>query len=273
MFTESREQNQYDLLQTNKSSSIMIEYTTGCNMRCTYCSVSKESWVAEDLNEELANRISKEAITRKPDEIIIHGHGETTMLEGWEDKAQQFIDAKMNVSICTNLAKEYTLKELYVLAQLHNITISLDTIDIKLFKKLRSGGDIRHVIYNMTRIQDFAKRIGNNSLKNRPSISWSIVCCDKTIGGLLDLIEYGISLGVDAFTICNLRASEAPEGKIPTKHVSEMNIDLCSAALAIMEQITERCKEKRKKLDIKPGIMDTLKLKVKDGVTNWTRPV
>jgi hypothetical protein len=258
----------HDFLVSHRSAAVMIEYTTGCNMRCSYCSVSKEGWVSKDLDEDLANRIADEVIARQPDGVMIHGHGETTMLKGWEKKAQKFMDAGVQVSICTNLAKQYTLEELKVLAQLHHMTISLDTIDVQLFKKLRRGGDIRHVIYNMTRVQDLAKRMG----KPMSSISWSCVCCDKSIWGLDDLVEYGISLGVNGFTFCNLGASDVPDGGMETKHISELPVEDCKKALKVLERIQHLCRKHNKILDLKVGIIDTLKLKIESGETHWTRP-
>jgi MoaA/NifB/PqqE/SkfB family radical SAM enzyme len=258
----------HDFLTSHKSSAIMIEYTTDCNMRCSYCSVSKEGWRAINLNEDLANRIADEVIQRHPSGVQIHGHGETTMLPDWEKKAKKFIDAGLRVSICTNLAKAYSKEEMEVLAALTHMTISLDTIDVKLFKKLRRGGDIRHVIYNMTRVQDIAQRMGKKSL----SISWSIVCCDKSIWGLADLVEYGISLGVNGFTFCNLGVSDVPKGGMETKHVSELPVEECERALRIFERIERLCKRANAQLDLKVGIIDTLKLKVQSGETHWTQP-
>lgn len=257
-----------DLLTSHKSSAIMIEYTTGCNMRCSYCSVSKEGWIPKDLDEDLANKIASDVIQRQPSTVAIHGHGETTMLPDWEKKAKKFIDAGLRVSICTNLAKTYSREEMEVLASLTHMTISLDTIDVMLFKKLRRGGDIRHVIYNMTRIQDIAQRLGKQSL----SVSWSIVCCDKSIWGLADLVEYGISLGVHGFTFCNLGVSDVPKGGMETKHVSELPIEECKKALRIFERIERLCKNSKSALDLKVGIIDTLKLKIQSGETNWTHP-
>lgn len=276
MFLEASTKGNHDFLVSHRSASVMIEYTSGCNMRCSYCAISQDYWEPKDLDEDLANRVTEEVIARQPDwpnsgiqhGVTIHGHGETTMLKDWEKKAKKFIDAGVPISICTNLAKQYTVDELKVLASMHHMTVSLDTIDVQLFKQLRRGGDIRHVIYNMTRVQDFAKRMDSPL-----NISWSCVCCDKSIWGLDDLVEYGISLGVNGFTFCNLMTDDVPKGGIETRHISELPVEECEQALRVLERIQHLCRKHHKVLDLKVGILDTLKSKIEKGETHWTKPV
>jgi len=256
-----------DLLTSHKLSCVMIEYTTNCNMRCSYCSVSKSTWVGIDLEKGLSNRITQQVIDRNPDIVNMHGHGETTIIKGWEKQAQEFMEAGVGVGLCTNLAKKFSPEEMEVLSKIKHLTVSLDSVDIELFRKLRRGGDIRHVIYNLTKIQLLARKRGETL-----SISWSIVCCDKSIWGLVDLVEYGISLGVLGFTFCNLGASDVPEGATETKHVSELSVEDCMRAIVVFEKITILCNKNKCILDIKMGIIDTLNYKIKNGVTKWTKP-
>jgi hypothetical protein len=249
-----------DYSVTDKTWELMIEYTTACNLKCSYCAVSSPSWRSLNLDETLADQITKQVIDRQPAVVTIHGHGETTILPGWEQKAEQFIRAGLKVSICTNLCKLYTERELQALASLDHLTVSIDTLDVQLFKKLRKGGDIRHLVYNLTRIINISKKHGYNL-----TTSWSIVCCDQSIWGLIDLIEYGISLGVDGFTLCNLGVTEVADGAIETNHISELDIQDCHDALTILNRVKHLCDMNNRHIDIKAGIYDTLKIRIHGG--------
>lgn len=255
---------QRDYLVTDKTWELMIEYTTGCNLRCSYCAVSQPGWNSRDLDKDLSANISRQVIQRKPEIVTIHGHGETTIIPGWEDEADKFIRAGLKTTICTNLCKLFTEQELEVLASLDHLTVSIDTIDVKLFKQLRRGGDVRHLVYNYTRIRNISKRLDNDL-----TTSWSIVCSDQSIWGLIDLIEYGIYLGVDGFTLCNLGATDAPDGMLQANHVSELSVDDSKRALTILNELEQICKVNNRHIDIKSGILDTLKLKIVSGSTNW----
>lgn len=255
------DRDDYNLLVTNRSAIVMVEYTSNCNLRCAYCAVSGPNWIGKDLPQPMADRITQQIIKMKTKLAVIHGHGETTMIEGWEKHARQLADAGVALSICSNLAKIYTDDELLTLAKFKHLAVSLDTVDVALFKKLRRGGDVRHVIFNMARIRAIAKRI-----KNPISISWSIVCCDKTIWGLEELVELGISLGVNAFTFCNLSDHDTPVGAIETSHISELTQDECRKALDVFTNIKKMCELNRCKYDPKAGLIDTLTQKCATGL-------
>jgi hypothetical protein len=223
--------------------------------------VSSAGWNGKDMPPDLSDRVTDQAIKLGTKLVVMHGHGETTMLADWQHKAAKLLDASIALSICSNLSKNYTDTELQTLARFKHLAISIDTVDVGLFKKLRRGGDVRHVIYNMTRIQSIAKDIGNPI-----SISWSIVCCDQTIWHLEQLVRFGISLGVHAFTFCNLSYHDMPRD-VQIKHVSELSVEQCKQALVIFENIESMCKQQGCKYDPKAGLIDTIINKCSTGNT------
>jgi organic radical activating enzyme len=234
------------LEQSGKLHHAMVEVTTSCQMRCVYCAVSGENWKPQTLDPEKYDQIIENLIQLKTKSVILHGHGETTIIENWDLIAQKFIDAGFQLSICTNLSKNYTDKEFAILSKFNQITVSLDTINPTTFKQLRRGGDIRHIIYNMMRIKAI-----NNNIK----WIWSSVACDKSIWSLLDLINFGISLGVGTFCLCNLTI----EPGVTLKHLSELEKNEAEKALAILDKIEALCLERGVEFDIKSGLIDTLK--------------
>lgn len=247
-------------LISNNLVVAMIEYTSNCNLRCSYCRVSKKGWVGKDLPEQLSIRVNEQIIKASPKTVIMHGHGETTMLPYWVQSARILDQAAIKLSICSNLAKEYSEDELNMLARFKHLAISIDTINVPLFKKLRKGADIRTVLYNMSRIMAIASRINNQIF-----ITWSIVCCDLTIFGLEELVELGISMGVNGFTFCNLTVYDMSKNDIDIIHVSEMSLEMCVSAIKIFENIRIMCDNNDCVCQISSGLIDTIEDKVSRG--------
>lgn len=246
-----------NLLLSHRTHHVMVEFTRDCNMRCTYCAVSNPDWKPISLNLSYLNDIIPVLQNRQTIIANLHGHGETTMIDGWHSYADRFSEAGMGLSICTNLSRDYSEKELQTLAKFVSITISLDTVEPQLFRKLRRGGDLRQLIFNMTRIQALAKEYDRNI-----RWIWSCVIVDKTIDGMLDLIKYGVSLGVSVFCFCNLTKLPTPDGGVDLKHLSELSPEDSRKALNMIEHSREYCKSNQVIFDIKAGLEDSLRAKI-----------
>lgn len=238
-----------DLLTTTKLHNVMIEFTTDCNLKCKYCAVSQPTWKPKYLTIDIEQLIPQLKVLNT-DIVVMHGHGETTMINGWHIYADKIKAHGIDTTICTNLMKNYTDEELRALAEMNGITISIDTIDEKQFKDLRRGGNIKQLIYNMTRIQSLAKSI-NNSIH----IVWSCVLTDQTIWNALELVKYGTSLGVKTFCLCNL--STIPDTNV--YHLSTLPKQEASKALSILEDIIEYGANHDVYIDVKAGLIDTLR--------------
>jgi MoaA/NifB/PqqE/SkfB family radical SAM enzyme len=222
-------------------------------MRCVYCAVSQPTWEVSTLDLTNFDKIVDDLKNRGLQMAIMHGHGETTIVEGWHEYARKLQQRDVELVICSNLAREYSEDELDVLSEFTSITVSLDTINPALFRKLRKGGDIRQIIFNQTRIQALAKK-----KQRQISWVWSSVVVDQTIDGILDLIHLGISLGVETFCFCNL--TEHPD--IEIQHLSKLTMDDAKRALAILVQASEICEGNGAFFDLKSGLLETLEAKV-----------
>lgn len=254
----------HDFLRVHKSFHIMVEFTTNCNLRCTYCAVSGADWKHENLDKDLLAKVIPEILERKPYIVNIHGHGETTIVKDWHIYARDLIEAGVGVGLCSNLAKKFTDEELDVLSRIMHLTVSLDTVDPKLFEKLRRGTTLQQVLSNLETIQDLALRRGK-----KLHVSWSIVCCDLTVWGLVDLVKLGISMGVVGFTFCNLGVIDTPKGGTDVRHVSELDVNECKQVLRLLDEVWDLCKENNCTCDVKPGIIATLKHKIEHGTTQY----
>ena len=248
---------QTDMLKITKLHHAMVEVTTSCNLRCSYCQVSDPSWKPKTLAKDSVMKILGEFKNLNTSLIHLHGHGETTIIDGWTEYADTLLEANIEVSLCSNLSKHFSDKEIDILSRLTGLTVSLDTLDPDLFKKLRRGGDIKHVLHNMIRIMTVAHKY------SRPlRISWSIVVCDLSVWGLLDLTHCGIMLGVTGFTFSNLGVNETPKNATEVNHVAEMPIEDCRKAVNIFEKIKALCKMKNVAYDLKHGMIDSMMEKI-----------
>jgi len=241
----------------------MVEYTSRCNLRCSYCKVSQRDWVGVDLSEDMATMVTNQIIKAAPNVVIMHGHGETTMLKNWVEHASYLERAGIKLSICSNLSKEYDEQELLALSKFAHIAVSIDTVNASLFKTLRRGADIYRVLYNIVRIKMIAA-----SYDRQIFITWSIVCCDKTLPGLLELVRYGIELDINGFTFCNLTVYDNLSNDMNLIHISELSIDDCVRALDIFDQIKELCGNNNKVCQISAGIIDTIVQKLESSGAN-----
>jgi MoaA/NifB/PqqE/SkfB family radical SAM enzyme len=242
----------------------MVEFTTNCNLKCTYCAVSGKDWKHENLDKALLSRIIPEIMERKPHIVNIHGHGETTIIKDWHIYARDLIEAGVGVGLCSNLAKKFTEDELDVLSRVMHLAVSIDTIDPTLFEKLRRGATLQQVLDNLTTVQGLAAKRGK-----KLNVSLSIVCCDLTVWGLVELVKFGISIGISGFTFCNLGVIDTPEGGTDVQHVSELDVSDCRKVLQTLDEVRDLCEHHNCICDIKPGIMDTLNHKIEYGTTRY----
>jgi molybdenum cofactor biosynthesis enzyme MoaA len=151
--------NWLDALGARTTRSVNLELTSNCNLRCTYCPVSQPDYAGKDMGPELVDRMFAELETRKVEMVCLNGHGETTMLPGWQQKVGDFVD-HFPVSMTTNLSKVYSEEELLTLARFKSINVSLDTADARLLKQVRRSVDLDRIVSNIALIRERAARIG-----------------------------------------------------------------------------------------------------------------
>ena len=163
--------------------AVLWEITTNCNLRCTYCSVSLPIYRGEDFDLARIDALTEEFATAKVRMVQISGHGETTMIPGWQEICQAFTRHDINVCITSNFSKMFSDAELDALARMVHITVSIDTVDRELLKNLRRKVDLRTILYNVAMVRLRAERIGR-----KPHFNWQCTLSDAVIDGLPDWI-------------------------------------------------------------------------------------
>lgn len=229
----------------------MVELTRKCNLRCIYCAVSQPSWKHEsmDLEEFKLEDIIKNLKSIGNEQIILHGHGETTIVPNWDEYAELFMDNGFELITCTNMNKDFSDHEISVLSRFVAITVSIDTPGPKKFSQLRRGAQIKRLVSNMQRINEHRVRHGLHG-----SWNFSSVITKETINDLPELISLGLSLGVTTFSLCNLTKI----GDVPLTHLAELTPEEATEAHGKLLEAKRICEATGVYFDPKGGLVEAL---------------
>lgn len=214
------------LLRSSRTQRLLIELTSKCNLRCTYCAVAQPDYVGLQFPIEHFEALTQLIVDRAPDTVLINGHGETTIVKDWDVFVRDWLDRGMRLEIITNLSKKLKDAEIETLARLSKITISTDSSTPELFEALRRNAKWDIFDANLTRLM---RAIARREVE--PELTFSCVVSDVCAPKLGDFADYGLARGVRYFEFCNLAKYPDVEGALPVRHLSEL-ADAERAALA-----------------------------------------
>lgn len=181
---------------------LRVEITNDCHMQCIYCTPYKRKDITSISGgnvESICSFIS--ALSKfSVKTIVISGFGEFTVSDGWSDIVKTAKETGARLSCLTTLSKAFTDDEIYAMSLFDDISISVDDIDVENFKRVRRGGDIRRIIYNMQRIKGQA----DLNLRPRPSFSWVMVCYHEMIPNMKKTVATAIASDVKHFELLGL---------------------------------------------------------------------
>jgi MoaA/NifB/PqqE/SkfB family radical SAM enzyme len=171
-----------------------IEFTSSCNLRCTYCAVSGPDYKSIDLPADRYLEIFDHLNSVGVGMVQINGHGETTNMKGWMDAVRPFVlnfDCKM---IC-NFARELTREETEFLCDVKLFHVSIDTAEAATLRKIRRKVTPDDIAGNILRIRSAALRL------NKPSPQFNFISgiYDKNVFQLPDLVRFAATLGISSF--------------------------------------------------------------------------
>ncbi|MGB7441615.1 MAG: radical SAM protein [Coleofasciculaceae cyanobacterium] len=176
-----------------------IEFTSNCNLRCTYCAVSQPEYKGYVLPEDLVPTLVDSLISRGVETVTLNGHGETTMLDNWVELCQPFINKVQNIQIISNFSKLFQEHELELLANFANIYISIETNNPKLLREVRRRTDLGIVLQNINNIRAKCKSLEIDY----PKFIFSSGIYDKNVFHLVDFAYWAAALQIDAIQFWN----------------------------------------------------------------------
>lgn len=220
------------LLHLKKLEKVTLEFTTRCNLKCTYCAVSRPWHEKEDLDLDVFPSLLAEFKSLGVKKVQISGGGETTIVKNWDDYLFQFIDNGIEVSIITNLAKPLTDRAVRALSLCVEINTSCDTVDPTLYAAIRKGGDFTVFLHNIARIR--ALCLSEN--RRIPYLIWNSVANDKTIGLTDQWVAMGIAVGIDHFQISELSKLDDLPDAFPVDSIATLSPEKLAAARASVDR-------------------------------------
>ena len=158
------------LLTSTATDVAHIELTSRCNLRCVYCAMSQPGYQGTDLDVSCIDEVLNTLEDRRTGLIYVNGHGESTMIKGWDQVCTRMLDRGMRLSIVSNFARRFNDLEVDTLSRFHQICVSCDTMDAELFAELRPKARLATLLENMARIRERARQ----ERREGPRLSWSI---------------------------------------------------------------------------------------------------
>jgi protein O-GlcNAc transferase len=191
--------------------SLMIEYTSRCNLRCKYCPKSNpgEDQVPGrnmDMVDETIDSVIALIKQYPYQELLLAGTGESTFHPNWLEDFPRIISAGKQsnpssyIHLNSNFASKYEDVHWAVLSQLDGVVISIDTSDRQLTKDTRAKSDLGLIIYNIVRFQTYCEL---HELK-LPKITINVTLYQQAVQGLPELMIMLSKLPVAAVAISDL---------------------------------------------------------------------
>ncbi|MCB9882946.1 MAG: radical SAM protein [Planctomycetes bacterium] len=208
------------LLRSSRTQRLLIELTSKCNLRCTYCAVAQPGYEGIQFPIEHFEALTKLIVDRAPEIVMINGHGETTIVKDWDVYVRHWLDLGLNLEIITNLSKKLKDTEIETLARLRRVTISTDSSVPELFEALRRNAKWEIFDSNLTRLMEAIARNEKETV-----LTFSCVVSDICAPKLEEFADYGLARGVRYFEFCNLAKYPDVEGAQPVRHLSELPRD------------------------------------------------
>ena len=259
-----------DFVPVRSLQKVTIEFTTRCNLKCTYCGVTGPTYVKQDMNLDRFGSLIEQLRGLGVKYVQISGAGETTIVRNWDDYLFQLIDAGFAITIISNLAKAIPDRAIAALSRCKEITTSVDTVDAELFARIRVGGDLRVLLHNILRIRALALM----ECREAPRFIWNCVTNDKVVFDLERWVATGISVGVDHFQISELTVLEnlpAEQVVAPISQLSKANIARANEVVAAAKRLAETA---GKWFTVVPAIRDILngeRRVAREGHTHYER--
>lgn len=180
---------------------LIVEPTDSCNLRCVYCHQNTPGFEARrEMPQSTLDAIADYARRHRIPEIDFVGAGDLMMMTEWRERCELLLSLGVRLNTTVNLGKLLSDEEVETLARFSVLTVSIDTLDRDLLRRIRKNVDIRTILYNMTRVKLAAERGGHKQLR------WSIsaVLYQENALKLPELAEFAVSFGTWAFGVQDL---------------------------------------------------------------------
>lgn len=211
-----------------------IEFTSRCNLRCTYCAVSRPGYVNRDLPQPLFAGIFQELSEIGAQMVQINGHGETTFLKDWVSAAEPFV-ANFPCKLISNFACPFEEREIALLARLKLIHISIDSTNEDVLRNIRRKVSLDTIVDNIKALQSYTA--GHNIVG--PELAFISGIYDKNVFDLPGLARLAVHLDIKEVFFWALWKHGDIEGAVNVNALDNLPTQEQERALASIEATLE----------------------------------
>lgn len=248
--------NSYDenILRSKHYKNVVVSVTTRCNLRCIYCGVSQPTYNGYDMDLSSLSSLIAQLKNLRVDTVNFNGHGETTMIEGWQRYCQELLDAGFSVGITSNFSRDFTDEELDTLSRLAWIQVSCDTVDRPLFRELRRHADLNKLLANMAKIRAMGLKRGR-----APAFGWTCVVNDRVVNGLESWFWVGLASSVGRFVLSNYIKMPDLDGVQNVRHLADLATPDLAQAIASIENFVDLAQRNKVEFELQGDLLSLLK--------------
>jgi MoaA/NifB/PqqE/SkfB family radical SAM enzyme len=133
----------------------VVRRTSGCNLRCTYCSKADRAYdalpfVNTHLSDALLAKLYAFCKANGVREVSFSGVGETAQFEGWADRLAAFLDdPEIKVYLVSNFARPLVASDLEALRKVYALQVSFDSADPEVVREMRSKARLSIITDNI----------------------------------------------------------------------------------------------------------------------------
>ncbi len=185
---------------------LYVELTNNCNIDCTTCMRNIWDLQVGMLSEEHFSLIEREVEGMNPKPLLFFGgFGEPTSHPRFVEYVRRIREAGAEVDLITNgtLLTEELIDELIGLG-VRELWVSIDGARPESYADVRLGASLPRVIRNLETLKFRKMRLGSL----RPALGVAFVAMDRNIGDLPKVIELGLKLEAQRFSISNVLAHD-----------------------------------------------------------------
>lgn len=142
-----------------KISTLIIEVTSKCNLRCTYCIKADKTYddfpfVNTDLTDDRLAELYAFCKANDIRSVSLSGIGETAQFEGWADRLTPFLDdPDIVVYLVSNFARPLQPSDLAALRKVNVLQISFDSADPEMVRLMRSKARLLVIVDNIRQMK------------------------------------------------------------------------------------------------------------------------
>lgn len=175
-------------------TSVGIEPTSECNLRCVYCVLSTPAaqHVFDTAPAERLHAIAEALAANHPQGVWLNGYGELTIHQEWTSLARRLTDAGLRVNVVSNLARLLSWEEARTLARFSQVNVSIDSAEPQVLRAVRKSADLRSIVTNIVQVRAAALLDGIPA----PRFELVAVLTQATLPSLERLVGLAATLGM-----------------------------------------------------------------------------